>query len=76
VAGDDDIVTSPDQHKPMVSPRLARFGAVLTILILLAMLWGNHEGNVENIFLIGTAAILALFLVVDWILRKNGLKSD
>jgi hydrogenase-4 membrane subunit HyfE len=60
----------------MVSKRLARFGAVVTILALVAMLWGNHEGNVENIFLIGTAAILLLALVLDWILRKNGLKSD
>ncbi len=76
VAGDDETVTSPDQHRPMVSKGLARFGAVVTILALLAMLWGNHEGNVENIFLIGTAAILLLVLLLDWILRKNGLKSD
>ncbi len=76
MAGDDDTVTSPDQHRPMVSKRLARFGAVVTILALVAMLWGNHEGNVENIFLIGTAAILLLALILDWILRKNGLKSE
>ncbi len=76
MAGDDDTVTSPDQHRPTISKRLARFGAVVTILALVAMLWGNHEGNVENIFLIGIAAILLLALVLDWILRKNGLKSD
>jgi len=49
---------------------------VLTILVLVAMLWGNHEGNVENIFLITTAAILLALLIGDWLLRKNGLKSD
>jgi hypothetical protein len=79
VAGDDttnDPVTSPDQHRPTISRRLARAGGVITILALLAMLWGNHEGNVENIFLICTAALLLALLVGDSLLRRNGLKSD
>jgi hypothetical protein len=75
VAGDEPV-TSPDQHKPMVSPRLARAGAVFGILALLAMLKGNHQGNVENYFLIGFAALLLLILILDVVLRRNGLKSD
>ena len=71
----EEEVTSPDQHKPTISRRLARFGAVATILILLAMLYGNHRGRVEDIFLIGTAAVLATLLVLDFVLRKAGLRS-
>jgi hypothetical protein len=75
VAGDEPV-TSPDQHRPMVSRRLAYTGALVSALALLAMLIGNHQGNVENIFLIATAAILVLFVVVDVVLRRNGLRSD
>jgi hypothetical protein len=68
------VVTAPDQHKPGAS-RSARIGAVVSALILLAMLFGNnHRGNIENIFLIATAATLILALVVDWVLRREGIK--
>ena len=72
----DEPVTSPDQHRPTISKRLARFGAVVTILILLAMTIGNHQGNIENIFLIASAALLTLMLIGDFILRKSGLRSE
>ncbi len=72
----EEPVTSPDQHRPIVSRRLARLGAVFTIVVLLLMSIGNHQGNVENIFLIATAALIFLMLVVDVVLRKSGLKSD
>jgi Protein of unknown function (DUF2631) len=76
VAGDEPV-TSPDQHKPTVSKRLARFGALATIVILVLMAqFGNHHGNVENIFLYLTAGLLAAIMLGDWLLRKNGLKSD
>ena len=69
----EEEVTSPDQHKP--GPvRAARVGAAITVVALLAMLCGNHKGRIEDIFLIGTAALLAGMLVGDWLLRKNGLK--
>ncbi len=69
----EEPVTSPDQHKP--GPvKAARVGAVLTIIVLLLMLCGNHKGNIENLFLIVTAGVIALILVGDWLLRKNGLR--
>ena len=69
----EEPVTSPDQHKP--GPvKAARVGAVLTIIVLLLMLCGNHQGNVENLFLLVTAGAIALILLGDWLLRKNGLK--
>jgi Protein of unknown function (DUF2631) len=76
VAGDEPV-TSPDQHKPTISPRLARFGAIMSMIILVAMgLIGNHQGHVEDFFTLGTAALILLILIGDWLLRRNGLKSD
>lgn len=72
---DDEPVTSPDQRRPTISGRLARFGAVFTVVALLAMLIGNHEGRVEDYILIGIASLIALALVVDFVLRRNGLRS-
>nr|WP_157362264.1 DUF2631 domain-containing protein [Haloechinothrix halophila] len=35
------------------------------VFVLLAMLIGNHEGNVENLWLVGFAAVIAGMLVAD-----------
>ncbi|SCL32163.1 DUF2631 domain-containing protein [Micromonospora inyonensis] len=67
-------VTSPDQHEPG-HRKAGQIGAVLTALALLAMLCGNHEGRVENIFLIAGAALLLLVVIGDVVLRRNGLRS-
>ncbi|MFF5226645.1 DUF2631 domain-containing protein [Dactylosporangium sp. NPDC000521] len=66
-------VTSPDQHKPG-HPRAARFGAAVTVLLILGMLVGNHQGRVEDIWLIVIAGVLVLALIGDWVLRRNGLR--
>lgn len=71
----NEPVTSPDQHKP-TNVKLARIGGVVTIAILLLMTIGNHQGLVEDLWLIVIAAILAALMVGDWLLRKNGLNSD
>ena len=67
-------VTSPDQHKP-TNLKWARHGGVITIVILLLMLFGNHRGRIEDLWLIGLAALIAAILIGDWLMRKNGLKS-
>jgi hypothetical protein len=71
---DQEPVTSPDQHKPG-HRRAAQVGGVLSIAVLLLMLIGNHEGRLEDIFLIGIAAGIAAILIGDAILRRNGLRS-
>ena len=73
--GDDEPVTSPDQLKPTVGGRAARVGAILVILILVALTFGNHLGHVQDVWLLGLAALLALMLVIDFVLRRNGLRS-
>lgn len=75
MAGSSEPVTSPDQHKP-TNLKAARIGGIATIAILLLMTIGNHEGKVEDIWLVGLAGLLAVIMVGDWLLRKNGLKSD
>ena len=67
-------VTSPDQRKPG-GRKASRIGAVLTILVLLSMLIGNHRGRTEDVFLIVIAGGLALVLIADVVLRRNGLRS-
>ncbi|MEU4771817.1 DUF2631 domain-containing protein [Micromonospora sp. NPDC023644] len=67
-------VTSPDQHKPG-HRKSGRIGAVVSALALLAMLCGNHEGRVENIWLVGLAVLLLLIVLGDTVLRRNGLRS-
>jgi len=73
VAGDEEV-TSPDQHR-RTNLKVARVGGVLTIIILLLMTIGNHEGNIEDIWLVGLAALLAAIMIADWLMRRNGLRS-
>jgi len=67
-------VTSPDQRKP-VNPRKARIGAIVAVLILVAMLLPGHHGHVEDIWLAGLAGLIILMIVGDWVLRRNGLRD-
>jgi hypothetical protein len=71
----EEPVYAPDQLKPG-NRKWARIGAVGTAVILLAMLIGNHEGNTENIWLIGTALALIGWVLADVVLRRNGLKPN
>jgi hypothetical protein len=71
----DEPVTSPDQRKPGPK-RAARAGAVLTILVLLCLAWPVQQGHIATIFLLATAGLLALALVLDVVLRKSGLRPE
>ena len=74
MSDDDEPVVSPDQRKPTVSRRAARLGAVVTIVILLLMTIGNKLGHIQDLWLLGIAAIIAFALVLDVVLRRNGLR--
>ena len=70
---DQEPVTSPDQHKPG-HRKAAQVAGTISIIVLLLMTIGNHEGRTEDIFLIGIAALIAAILIGDAVLRRNGLR--
>lgn len=67
-------VTSPDQHKPG-HRRAGQIGAVVSAVAMLCMLVGNHEGAIEEIWLVGIAVGLLAIVIGDVVLRRNGLRS-
>lgn len=71
----EEQVTAPDQH---ARPNLKwiRIGGVAAILALLSMTspFNNHAGWVDDAFLVVTAAIIAVLLIWDVVLRRNGLR--
>ncbi|SBT37771.1 Protein of unknown function (DUF2631) [Micromonospora narathiwatensis] len=44
-------------------------------LLVVMALCGNHEGRVEDIWLIGIAALLLAIVIADAVLRRSGLRS-
>jgi hypothetical protein len=74
VAGTEPV-TSPDQHKPTPIKAARIAGTLSAIALVLMAFFGNHEGNVEVIWLCGIAAAIIGILVIDGVLRRNGLKS-
>jgi hypothetical protein len=71
----EEPVYSPDQLKPG-NRKWGRIGAIGTAVLILMLFWGNHEGNTENIYLLLTALALIGAVIVDAVLRRNGLKSN
>ena len=71
----EEPVYSPDQLKPG-NRKWGRIGAIGTAVLILGLFWGNHEGNTENIYLVLTAAGLVVAVIVDAVLRRNGLKRN
>ena len=71
-----DEVYGPDQLKPPPFRRLTLLAALATAAILPIMAFiGNHEGNVEKIWLVGIAALIVLAIIADYFLRKAGLRN-
>jgi hypothetical protein len=56
--------------------KYGRIALVLPIAFLMAMIFGNHEGRVENIWLIGTAVLLVVILGWDARRRKNAWRKN
>jgi len=71
----EEPVYAPDQLKPG-NRKWSRIGAIGTAVLILALFWGNHEGNTENIYLLVTALLLIGAVIVDAVLRRNGLKAN
>jgi len=72
-----EAVYAPDQLKPSPFLRIARLAAVVVAAGFVVMAFvGNHRGNVEKVFLVGIAALMILWLIMDFFLKKAGLKND
>ncbi len=68
-------VIAPDQLKP-VSRKIGRTAAVITALLLVAMIFHNNDiSGTELVWLVGLALALIGAIIVDAVLRRNGLRS-
>jgi hypothetical protein len=52
-----------------------RVGAWISVLAILSYLIGNHEGRIEDLWLVGVAVVMILILVWDHFRRKNAWRS-
>ncbi|MFB9660580.1 DUF2631 domain-containing protein [Glycomyces mayteni] len=69
----EEQILSPDQRKP--TSRKALYSALtVAIVINLAYLFGNHQGWVEDAFILITVAVLLAVMVTDAALVKAGLR--
>ncbi|MGW4946807.1 DUF2631 domain-containing protein [Actinoplanes sp. NPDC004185] len=75
VAAENEPVYAPDQLKPG-NRKGAQRGAIGAAVVLLLYLVGNHEGNTENIWIIGIAVGLIAIVIIDVVLRRNGLRPN
>jgi hypothetical protein len=74
VAGEEPVV-APDQLKPG-HRRSGRIGAVVVAISLVLMIFCNNVvTGVEKLWLVGIAVVLVGWVIVDSILRRNGLRS-
>ena len=48
---------------------------ILPILMILAFLYGNHRGRIEDVWLIVIAALMVLVLIYDRFRRKNAWRA-
>ncbi len=52
-----------------------RIGAWIAVFVLLTYLLGNHEGRMEDLWIVGIAALMVLILLWDIRRRKNAWRS-
>ena len=55
--------------------RAGRIGAVIATLWTLAYLVGNHEGRVEDLWIVGIVLGMIGILIWDWRRRKNAWRA-
>jgi hypothetical protein len=52
-----------------------RIGAWVAVVILLTYLLGNHEGRMEDLWIVSIAVLMVLVLIWDMRCRKNAWRS-
>lgn len=56
-----------------VVPRVLGWLAVVALLLM--AVFGNHTGKVEDLWVVGTAAVIAAVLVRDGLRRRNAWRN-
>ena len=69
---DVEDVPSADWGWSTENHKVIHIGGLLAAGFLLLMLKGNHVGHVEDVFLIGFAALILFLVGRDWWLRRRG----
>jgi uncharacterized protein DUF2631 len=69
----EEQVYAPDQLKKG-HPKAFKIAGVLTAIALVLMVIGNQKGNIEDVYLVGTALLIIGLIVADSVLRRRGLK--
>jgi Protein of unknown function (DUF2631) len=69
-----DVADVPSAHWgwSRINRRNWRIVGLCIAGLLLAMLDGNHVGRIENLYLIGFAAVVLFFVVRDWWGHRRG----
>ena len=57
------------------SGKVGRIAGWAMIVLLVLLMFGNHRGQVENLFLIGFALVILVMLIRDSRRRKNAWRS-
>jgi hypothetical protein len=52
-----------------------RIGGWIAVLVTLAFLVGNHEGRVEDLWILGIVVVMIIVLIRDWRRRKNAWRA-
>ena len=74
MAGEEPVV-APDQLKPG-HRKSGRIGAIVVAISLVLMMFCNNDvTGLEKLWLLGIAVVLVGWVIVDSILRRNGLRS-
>jgi hypothetical protein len=55
--------------------RWGRIGGVIATLFMLAYLFGNHEGRIEDLWVVAIAGLMILVLLLDWRRRRNAWRA-
>jgi hypothetical protein len=55
--------------------KVSRIAGWVMIVLLLVLTFGNHRGQVENLWLIGAALVILIMLLRDSRRRKNAWRS-
>ena len=69
----NEPVTSAGQSKPS-KRRLEYIAALAISALLLLLLVADHPNGAESAWVVGCSAALPIGLVIDWELRRRGLR--